>query len=63
MSVVVCMRYVVQTALLFPCVQVCFFFKPLYILMEEVPDVASKGNVMEFICSGYEAKGVISASC
>jgi DNA (cytosine-5)-methyltransferase 1 len=37
--------------------EVCFFFKPLYILMEEVPDVASKGNVMEFICSGYEAKG------
>ena len=37
--------------------ELCWFYKPLYVLMEEVPDVASKTNVMDFICAGYKQKG------
>uniref|UniRef100_A0A7S4GPC2 DNA (cytosine-5-)-methyltransferase n=1 Tax=Eutreptiella gymnastica TaxID=73025 RepID=A0A7S4GPC2_9EUGL len=37
--------------------EVCWFYRPLYVLMEEVPDVASKGNVVEFIRGGYKSKG------
>jgi hypothetical protein len=37
--------------------ELCWFFKPLYVIMEEVPDVANANtNVMPFITGGFQEK-------
>ena len=41
--------------------EVCWLYRPLYVLMEEVPDVAAKPSVMRFITRWLDRKGYHTA--